>query len=580
MARLGLRSFDWVVMSVAALALSACSDPCTDDGFGGGDQSNCASLPGADGGGSQGSGGASGTASGGASLDDGPTLGGGGGTGDSGAGTDSETDSLDSSGTSGLVEYCPDIDMDGFPNLAQCVDADPDDPPAGHIPATEDGDCDDTNPNTHPGAAEFELPEACTNDDDEDGWGDDSPPPGVDAGTDCDDTDNDTFPGAAENESLTLCMDDDDEDGYGDPDPPGGVEPGVDCDDSDENLGPCIVWCMDSDGDGFGDPNNGMEGDPKIAPTPDHVMDCTDCDDNASFTFPGAAQSEQPPLDTECLKDEDDDGFGDEDPPAGVTQGTDCDDLDPLLLPGIAELEPEICTIDEDDDGWGDWNASAVNPQAEEGSDCDDSSPGVGRCALLVTQDGTANAPIDAAMLPMLQALDLDVILAEDLTVTAVDADPAALVVISGSATSFQVGNIFRNVNEGVVVLEGQIWDDMNMSPTGNPASDVDVQILDDSHEIAGGLAGIVDFMLADPGSGIFHTSPNANADIIAARVGNPNEVVVFGFHDGATMEAGFSAPGRRVGFGADIDGGMGTNGQLGTEGLIMFQAAAAWAME
>jgi hypothetical protein len=34
------------------------------------------------------------------------------------------------------------------------------------------------------------------------------------------------------------------------------------------------------------------------------------------------------------------------------------------------------------------------------------------------------------------------------------------------------------------------------------------------------------------------------------------------------------------VGFGADVDGGAGANGQLGMDGLAMFGAAASWAID
>ena len=50
-------------------------------------------------------------------------------------------------------------------------------------------DCDDSLDTTFPGAAELEDPDGlfCMSDVDADGYGDDSPPIGVDAGTDCDD---------------------------------------------------------------------------------------------------------------------------------------------------------------------------------------------------------------------------------------------------------------------------------------------------------------------------------------------------------------------------------------------------------
>ncbi|MEX1362640.1 MAG: hypothetical protein AB1Z98_05900, partial [Nannocystaceae bacterium] len=231
-------------------------------------------------------------------------------------------------------------------------------------------------------------------------------------------------------------------------------------------------------------------------------------------------------------------------------------------------------------DGWGDWNAPALDPGADEGSDCDDADAGLERCALLITNDGTANAALDGPLVMVLEALGVSVIVAEDLPVTTSEANPAALVVISETALSGQVGAKFRTVDEGVIVMEGLVWDDMDMSPSGIAVDDIDVSILDDLNPIAAGLTGTVSFMLDDPGSGIFHTSPNANAQLVASRVANPAQVSVYAFEQGAVMEDAFAAPGRRVGFSADVDAGSGNNGQLGAQGLLMFEAAAIWALE
>jgi hypothetical protein len=76
------------------------------------------------------------------------------------------------------------------------------------------------------------------------------------------------------------------------------------------------------------------------------------------------------------------DGFGDpemcipsvpgEDPPDGyVPNDGDCDDTDPFTFVGAAELDdPEACMRDEDDDGWGD--DAPGNPDVVPGLDCDD----------------------------------------------------------------------------------------------------------------------------------------------------------------------------------------------------------------
>ena len=65
-----------------------------------------------------------------------------------------------------------------------------------------EGDCDDTNPNAFPGAAELDSTELCMVDNDEDGYGDDSVAEFSGAeghqGTDCDDTNPNTYPEVAE----------------------------------------------------------------------------------------------------------------------------------------------------------------------------------------------------------------------------------------------------------------------------------------------------------------------------------------------------------------------------------------------
>ena len=61
---------------------------------------------------------------------------------------------------------------------------------------------------------------------------------------DCDDDDAYTFPGAALEDSDTACMTDVDGDGYGDADPENeSVEPGTDCDDSDPDINPGNESC-------------------------------------------------------------------------------------------------------------------------------------------------------------------------------------------------------------------------------------------------------------------------------------------------------------------------------------------------
>ncbi|MEZ4932219.1 MAG: MopE-related protein [Saprospiraceae bacterium] len=87
---------------------------------------------------------------------------------------------------------------------------------------------------------------------------------------------------------------------------------------------------QDIDNDGFGDPNHGM-----ISCQPCGAGFATiagDCDDTDADTYPGAAENESA---TDCMRDKDGDGYGDDNPPAGVIAGTDCEDLLPYIYPGV-----------------------------------------------------------------------------------------------------------------------------------------------------------------------------------------------------------------------------------------------------
>lgn len=87
--------------------------------------------------------------------------------------------------------------------------------------------------------------------------------------------------------------------------------------------------CDDSDADGDG------------------VDECGgDCDDDDPFTYPGAAASDSG---SECMTDNDGDGYGDADPAGGVTPGSDCDDLNPSRSPGAEEVPFD--GVDSDCDG-------------------------------------------------------------------------------------------------------------------------------------------------------------------------------------------------------------------------------------
>jgi hypothetical protein len=251
------------------------------------------------------------------------------------------------------------------------------------------GDCDDTSTTAFPGAAPNEtLSGACMKDLDGDDFGDLDPGEGITPGTDCDDdspTAASTFPGAAELDGPLNCMKDVDGDDFGDASATLPIVAGNDCDDDDPTvfLG-APELCDGNDnacaGAVAGDEID-VDGDSWVACTgwedtqgddPD-VAGGGDCDETDILTFPGAAPQETVP--DACMKDLDDDDFGDLSPPAGVTAGTDCDDASPVTFPGAAAIDgPLNCMKDADDDDYGD--ESTVLPVVP-GGDCDDGAPAV-----------------------------------------------------------------------------------------------------------------------------------------------------------------------------------------------------------
>ncbi|MCA9710369.1 MAG: hypothetical protein KDK70_31305, partial [Myxococcales bacterium] len=106
--------------------------------------------------------------------------------------------------------------------------------------------------------------------------------------------------------------------------------------DGDATTGCEQSWCLDADGDGFGDPSDCICSE---GPVPGRVDNDDDCDDDSGTTFPGAAELELD-MPNACRRDDDDDGWGDADPPGGggVVSGSDCHDDNGALSPSTLAL--------------------------------------------------------------------------------------------------------------------------------------------------------------------------------------------------------------------------------------------------
>jgi len=316
-----------------------------------------------------------------------------------------------------------------------------------------DSDCDDTD-------ASVGVASTWYADGDGDGFGDvttttdacDQPTGFVADTTDCDDTDADTFPGAAEFDSAEDCMEDGDDDGYGEMSPASGVTAGTDCDDAEATANPAATeycdsidndcdgstdeddaadastWYADSDGDSYGD---AAVTDVACSAPTGYVAGVTDgvafdCDDGVAAVNPAATEYCDS-IDNDCdgTTDEDDaadastwyadndgDSYGDaavtdvacSAPTGFIADSTDCDDSEATTNPAATEYcdgHDDDCdgTTDEDDaadastwyvdsdgDSYGDAAVTDVECSAPTGfvadaSDCDDGAAAVNPAA-------------------------------------------------------------------------------------------------------------------------------------------------------------------------------------------------------
>ncbi|GBC60314.1 hypothetical protein DENIS_1265 [Desulfonema ishimotonii] len=278
----------------------------------------------------------------------------------------------------GADEICgDDIDQNCDGDAPSCGTPDPDPTPEPDPPVSTDddgdgyavsqGDCDDTDPDIYPGAAEIcgdDIDQNCDGDAPSCGTPDPDPTPEPDPPVstdddgdgyavsqgDCDDTDPDIYPGAAE-----ICGDDIDQNCDGN-------TPA--CDDPDE---------QDDDGDGFSE-NEG------------------DCDDSDIDIYPGATEICGDQIDQDCDKndmpcDYPNDRDDDED---GYTENEgDCNDRDAAVYPGAEEICED--KIDQDCSGQDlsckDADSDGDGYTGNEG-DCDDTNRNVYPGAEEICGDG------------------------------------------------------------------------------------------------------------------------------------------------------------------------------------------------
>ena len=230
-------------------------------------------------------------------------------------------------------------------------------------------DCDDNNPNVHPGAVESDngIDDDCDGDVDEGFDGDEDGFTPI-AGGDCDDSDAGVYPGAAET-------------------PDDGI-------DQDCNGFDAVTCYVDADMDQFGSSATTLSDDGDCTDAGEADND-DDCDDTNGSRFPGNSEIPYDGIDQDCdeadLTDVDTDGFD-----AVAAGGNDCDDNDPAIFPGAAETPDDgidqdcngfgtiTCFVEVDTDGFGlnsttlsiDGDCDDAGESAND-ADCDDGDPAI-----------------------------------------------------------------------------------------------------------------------------------------------------------------------------------------------------------
>ncbi len=338
-----------------------------------------------------------------------------------------------------MYTYYRDWDNDGFGNPGNSTQRCSITPPSGYV--TDNTDCDDGNPNIHPGATEV-----------------------------CDGLDNNCNGQVDEGMTIYTYYRDWDNDGFGNPGnstqrcsitPPSGyVTDNTDCNDGNPNIHPgatevcdgldnncdgsvdegllTYTYYPDTDGDGFGDPGNPLV--TCVTPIPaGYVLDNTDCNDNDVYINPAATEICGNGVDEDCdgadkVCDIGDDCFCQLESGVWVCSGIiDCNgDCQPTIMCGDGTCNSNLqceelnwdcgdcpiladCFEDLDGDGYGDANGNTMNAPCasgyvENGDDCDDTDPAINPAAAEICDniDNNCDGDVDEGLTLSTYYIDSD----------------------------------------------------------------------------------------------------------------------------------------------------------------------------
>jgi hypothetical protein len=155
------------------------------------------------------------------------------------------------------------------------------------------------------------------------------------------------------------------------------------------------------------------------------------------------------------------------------------------------------------------------------------------------------------------------------------------IVIISETVDAVDVGTKYRYVNVPLLTFENDLLGELGMTDLkngrdyGTEDGQRFVWLVNAPHPLAAGLAAGIQNVLSDEHCKMNWGKPGLGATTIATVRGDPEKVAIFAYEKGATMNAEFLAPARRVSFFLWQD----TFDQLRPEGLALFKAAVLWAV-
>lgn len=155
------------------------------------------------------------------------------------------------------------------------------------------------------------------------------------------------------------------------------------------------------------------------------------------------------------------------------------------------------------------------------------------------------------------------------------------LIVISESVDAVDVGDKYRNAPIPLVTFENDLLGELGMTgwknglDYGTDDNQRFIFVVNAPHPLAAGLKAGPQNVLDDEHYKMNWGRPGPGAVRIATLLGEPDKVAIFAYEKGATMNAEFLAPARRVSFFLWQD----TFAGLRPEGLALFRAAVLWAV-